>query len=623
MCGIAGILTQEAKDDYGQNLSAMLEALHHRGPDGRGQIHQGQIAIGMTRLAIIDVAGGQQPILNETGDIAIVCNGEIYNHAVLRTELEARGHRFRTHSDVEVILHLYEERGQDCFRRLNGMFAAAIADFRNGTIVLGRDPFGQKPLYIWSNGSTTAFASELKALTVLPGFSRNLNPLALASYLHYRYVPHPLAAFANVEKLSPGSSCLLSPGGGSRTERYFQLRFSRPRQTGEDDENGSKTRQQLRESVDRHLMSERPLGVFLSGGLDSSAIVSSMWDLGHRQIHTFTVGCEGYDDNEFETARVVSQRFETDHTEITLNPKQFTDTLAEVVYWADEPLTDLSTVPLFHLSAKARESVVVVLSGEGADELLGGYGGTEQIELKFRRQEQWRKLALLARLLRPLPWRGRMRTGIDAITGTDADYLARHLWSATHVFPEELRRSHGADTVRDLCVTEPLRRFYAQHPQWDGLHLVLAAQIEWWLPDDLLHKADRMSMANSIELRCPFLDVEFASFCSTLRAEHKVRGGIPEPNRKIALKRAFRDLLPDGIALQRKRGFTIAAYQWLENELAPYAEHQLLRKEALGNSLISEEYRRQILTESRAGSGPAQHRAWNLILLNLWGDRWL
>ncbi len=599
----------------------MLEFLRHRGPDGEGTGVSGSIGIGMRRLAIIDVAGGQQPIYNEDETIAIVCNGEIYNHVQLRQELEQAGHRFRTHSDVETILHLYEETGEKCFSRLNGMFAVAIADFRSQKLVLARDPFGQKPLYVWQEGAFLRFASELKALARLPEFCKTLSTGALASFLQFRYVPWPLTIYEKTRKLAPGSYCIVDASGRTQHQRYFQVDFDPANLEGIRDPHGSLTRQKLVEAVDRHLMSERPLGVFLSGGLDSSAVVACMQVLGHKKIHTYTVGFEGFLENEFENAQKVARHFQTEHREVLLNADDFWNSLDEVVYYADEPLADLTTVPLYHLSKGASRELVVVLSGEGSDELLAGYPGTEHIRRLFERQRTLRPLARLGKKILPLP--EALRDRVRRVAGSAADYLAEKRLNMTNLFDAAYRHANGNSSIRDLDVSGPLGQYYADRQSWDGVHLYLGALIEWWLPDDLLHKADRMTMAHSLELRCPFLDAEFARHCLRLKLDDKVKTQIAEPSRKIALKKGFQRDLPDGIALQKKKGFPIPVYEWLSTQFLDRARAEILRRNALGCSMFQPSALDALFAQAIGGDSRSQQRLWSIILLNKWGDRWL
>jgi asparagine synthase (glutamine-hydrolysing) len=620
MCGIAGMLQLDGAIVSEQILHRMNEAMRHRGPDGAGIFAKDSIGISMTRLAIIDVAGGQQPIFNEDESIAIVCNGEIYNHVPLRQRLERTGHRFRTHSDVEVILHLYEEHGQECFSFLNGMFGAAIADFRKQRIVLGRDPFGQKSLYIWRMDKSFAFASELKALASLPGFPRKISHAALASYLQYRYITAPSTIWEGVQKLPPGSSYSIDASGGTETRRYWQINYAAAARA--ERTSGSKLLENLTGAVERHLMSERPLGVFLSGGLDSSAVLACMHLSGHRDILTYTIGFEGFADNEFATARAVAGKFKTNHHEVSLGPEEFWDTLDSVVYASDEPLADLTTVPLYHLSMHARKDVVVVLSGEGSDELLAGYGGMETLRRNFDRLHRLAPLRPFARYLAKIsPTQAQAR--LKVLAGGDCEYLARHPMVMAPIFDGEFRRRHSLNGFSALDPVRQLVDYYRSRPDWDGIGLYLGAMTEWWLPDDLLHKADRMTMAHSLELRCPFLDTEFAEYCIHLGVDDKVLPTSEEPCRKVALKRAFESILPKGIAYQRKKGFTLPAYEWLQGPLAAAASQIVMREDLIAASIFPRSVRSTLLAQAGAGDSLSQRQVWSLIVLNKWAKRWL
>lgn len=621
MCGIAGYLRFDDEPAARAGLEAMTGAMHHRGPDGAGYHVQGRFGLAMTRLAIIDVAGGQQPIFNEDETLAIVCNGEIYNYTALRTELERRGHAFRTHSDVEVILHLYEDEGDRCFARLNGMFGAAIADFRRQRLVLARDHFSQKPLYIWRKQNVLAFASELKALARLPGFRRDVSPEALAGFLAFRYVPAPLTIFRETEKLPPGSYMTVDARGACEVRRYWQADLSSKTRNSTDPE-GKQTRQYLMDAVERHLMSERPLGVFLSGGLDSSAIVACMHLSGHRDIHTYTVGFEGFEDNEFGTARSVAEKFKTSHQEVTLTADEFWESLDCTTFSADEPLADLTTIPLYHLARYAARDVVVVLSGEGSDELMAGYGGMEEHRRFFDLLRSLRFARPIAGPLARLALPDAVRRRLLALAGSHADYLARNPYNITNVFDEDFRRRHSLNGTNGNALNA-LSGYYRSRQAWHGVNLYLGALIEWWLPDDLLHKADRMTMAHSIELRCPFLDAEFARYCANLGLDDKVLPEGGEAGRKVALKKAFAGVLPEGIAYQRKKGFTVPVYDWLGTGFAERARAELTREDSLAASVFGRDVRDGIMRRAAAGEKRSQHQAWALIVLNKWGQRWL
>ncbi len=621
MCGIAGIIRSNGQPVVEEDLAPMARALEHRGPDGVGIHSEGEIGIANTRLAIIDVAGGKQPIFNEDRTLAIVCNGEIYNHVALRAELERGGHRFRTRSDVEVILHLYEDYGTRCFQRLNGMFAVAIADFRGKRLVLARDRFGQKPLYVWKGQSAVVFASELKALRQMPGLPCRPSDLALASFLTFRYVPAPLSIMDGVEKLLPGSYACVDTSGGWDAGKYWRIEFgaAEPGRTYTPGE----MLQQLKDSVARHLMSERPVGVFLSGGVDSSAIVACMNLLGHQGVHTYTVGFDGFEGNELEAARRIANHFSTRHTEVVLDSEAFWNTLDQVACAADEPLADLTSVALYHLSAQARRDVVVVQSGEGSDELLGGYQGTEDLRRMFDMLRFSRPLRPLARALARWHWPDGIARRLLTLGGSDSDYLVRNPFTMSLVFDGQFWRDCGTDGVLHQATLEPLRSYYAARPDWHGLNLYLGGLIEWWLPDDLLHKADRMTMAHSVELRCPFLDADFAAYCAALPLDLRVGWRRGEAHRKIALKRAVAELLPHGFVYQSKKGFPIPAYSWLAGVLAGRARAEVLRRDALGSSLFQKKTLNELSERAVAGDLKSQRRVWSIIVLNKWGDRWL
>jgi asparagine synthase (glutamine-hydrolysing) len=345
--------------------------------------------------------------------------------------------------------------------------------------------------------------------------------------------------------------------------------------------------------------------------------------LGHRDIHTYTVGFEGFLDNEFATAQDVATHFHTEHNEVLLTADMFWESLDEVVYSTDEPLGDLTTVPLYHLSKAAGRQLVVVLSGEGSDELLGGYPGTEQTLRMFERHQSLRAAAPFAKAAASLPWPGSFGRRLKNIAGSAADYLARTRMNMTDVFTAEYRQTYISSALRDYDAGGALADYYTGRQNWDGIHLVFGARIEWWLPDDLLHKADRMTMAHSLELRCPFLDLEFARYCARLTLSHKVRSVGQEPSRKIVLKKAFEPLLPPGIAMQKKKGFAIPVYTWLVDRYAAHARREMDREEALGSSLLTRDVRRSMLEAAQAGDVASQHRVWSIIVLNKWGDRWL
>ena len=621
MCGIAGICHTDDAQAQATVVNQLLHKITHRGPDDSGVHVDRSIAIGMVRLSIIDVSGGHQPIFNEDGNIAIVCNGEIYNYSALRTELLSRGHRFRTNSDVEVILHLYEEESEQCFKRLNGMFSAAIADFDKKKLVLARDPFGQKPLYLWEAPGRLVFCSELKAIITLPGFNRELCDEALAAFITLRYIPAPLTIFRKVKKLLPGSWLSIESDGRIKQERYWQINLNHCPE--EHPTNGADIRAHFSKAVDRHLMSERPLGVFLSGGVDSACIVSCMKDLGHKEVHTFTVGFKGYTDNEYKNARRTAKHFATEHTEILMSARDFIDSLPQVVYSLDEPMADMTSVPLYHLAEEAHEKVVVVLSGEGSDELLAGYTGAEESLKLFNRIDQLRYFKLLTRILSRLPLPDTIQRKLQTASGSHADYLANDPQTMGDGFDEafwqlEIPRLAGLNPLSFLS------QYFHERQDWHGIDLYYGGLCEAWLPDDLLHKADRMTMAHALEGRSPFLDLEFASYCARLPRSEKVRLPPGEASRKVALKREFATRLPEGLAFAPKKGFSHPTYDWAATHYAPFITEQLTRYDsALGTSLLTRRTIDRIAEKIKHGDPQSQRQVWSLVVLNLWGDCYL
>jgi asparagine synthase (glutamine-hydrolysing) len=627
MCGIVGIWQFDGRSADVELVDAMCDRLRHRGPDDRGAAQHGPCAMAMVRLSIIDVQGGHQPIANEAGDVVLICNGEIYNHLELRAGLEARGHQFRTHSDVEVILHLYEECGPAAFEKLNGMFAVAIHDRRRGELILARDRFGQKPLYIWQRGDRLLFSSEAKAFLTCPDFRVEPSAEAIAAYLALRYVPAPLSMFRDVIKLPPASYFRATAAGRTEQARYWSVSFDAHTTNG-NGRNGSQSENvwtSLRDAVERHMMSERPVGVFLSGGIDSASIVACLHELGHRSIVTYTAGFAGFEDNELDRARMVADRFRTEHHEVLLEPEEYWDTFGEIVYYLDEPNNATPAPAIFKMARQAVQQLTVVLSGEGSDELLAGYRGMDRAQFRFAALGWLRSLSAVAPVGLPLSMSRRGRAALRWARGTDADYLQDRTHSMTSIFSEE--------EIAEVCVSQavrstqppltPLREYYRQRAGWDGLDLIQAGMIQWWLPDNLLALADRLTMAHSLELRCPFLDVEFARCCTHLPASG--RSGYPwhRMSSKVALKQAAISRLGADFVELPKRGFVNPANQWLNSYLSHQACREMEREDSLAATLFSTEYRRDLLAGARRGNVGDQTKTWSLILLNRWADRWM
>ena len=562
MCGINGLFYFDpARRAEPELVNRMREITRHRGPDDHGTYLRGNIGLGFNRLGIIDVSGGHQPMPNEEETVWIVFNGEIYNFASLHRDLVARGHRFRTRSDTETIVHAWEEYGESCVHKLRGMFAFAIWDDRRRVLFIARDRLGIKPLFWYADGERFAFASELKSLLDLPGIPRELDPAAFGEYLRRRYVIAPHTILKNIRKLLPGHTLTVT-GNGVTTRRYWDLPHREPVEIGED-EAIEQWNSLFEESLRLHLVSDVPLGAFLSGGLDSSAVVALMAKLRVPDIKTFSIGYDS-PESELPYARLVAGHFHTDHHELRLAPAAFRDILPRIVWFMDEPVGDTASIPLYYLAQFARRHVTVALSGEGADELFGGYPiyrrmlAYEQVNRMPLARPAGRLLAALAgdtkirkyanMLGRPLEWR------YGGVGG---------LFSAEQVHRLYLGGTNGLNSAAHA---------YTYSAGLPALQRMSYLDLKTWLPDDLLVKADRMTMAHSLELRVPFLDHHLVEFAARLPGKLKLRGGVT----KYLLKKWAVPLLPREIVHRTKRGFPVPAKTWFRNDLAGFARETLL-----------------------------------------------
>jgi asparagine synthase (glutamine-hydrolysing) len=624
MCGICGIVARRASIDQ-EALRRMTSALRHRGPDDEGffiapaEAGTG-VGLGFRRLSIIDLLTGNQPISNEDGSVQVVFNGEIYNYRELRSGLEAGGHEFTTDSDTEVIVHLYEELGSHCVKRLNGMFAIALWDGRRSELVLARDRFGKKPLYYTELGGGLLFASELKSLIEHPRCPTDLDFDALSRYLALEYVPTPYSIFAGVRKL-PGGHVLRWRDGRTVLERFWDLELRPEEAARPDEEYGEEFRDLLRAAVRRRLVSDVPLGAFLSGGIDSSSVVAMMVDaLPAGAVKTFSIGFDESSFDESTHARRVASHFGTDHREKTFTASVMLDTLPTVVDWLDEPFGDASILPTYLLSRFTREHVTVALGGDGSDELLAGYPTFPADRLaRFYRVPR----LLHANVIVPLA---------DRLPVSTANFsfdfkLKRFLRAAAS--REDIRHpvwlgSFAPSEQEALLNAAPGDPFAEQRSILaaggdDRLGKLIYLYAKTYLQDDILVKVDRASMACSLEVRAPFLDVELVEFLCRVPSRLKLR----RLDTKHLLKRAMGDVLPPGIANRAKKGFGIPVAAWLKGEL----------REALRDELSPERIRRQGLFEptevtrlvSEHLSGRRDHRKalWTLFVFQLWHRRWL
>ena len=618
MCGICGLVSLDgATAPDPAALAAMNETLVHRGPDSDGSVIDGPAGLAMRRLSIIDLAGGDQPIANEDGRIQVIQNGEIYNYRELRNELRGRGHTFSTHSDTEVLVHLYEERGPAFVEALRGMFALAIWDARHGRLVLARDRFGIKPLYYRVAGGAISFASELKALLHQPGFSREIDPGALESFLAFNSIPSPLTIFAEARKL-PAGHLLVAEQGEVELRRY-----ARPTpvsadevRTESEDVLAGELRERLRDSVRAHLVSDVPVGVLLSGGIDSSALTAiAAAESGYR-VSTFSIGFEESSFDELDQARVVAKRYGTDHHELILRPAAV-DLLPRLVEAFDEPFGDSSALPTYLVSRLAADTVKVVLSGEGGDELFGGYYTYVADRLAPR-------VGRAAPFLRPL---------VELLPSSSArvsfDYKAKRFVRGAHLPPVERHHAwkeiFSPDAQEELLasprVCDPLDLYRARYAETEGAQELARLQdldLGIYLVDDLLVKTDRASMAHSLEARVPFLDPVVAELALALETRQKVRGF----SKKRLLRKAVEPMLPREIIRGRKRGFSIPVAAWLRGDLEQFARDVLSPETVERQGYLSPEAVTGVLDAHVSGKDDLSRQIWGLLSFTLWFDRY-
>ncbi len=619
MCGIAGYVGTAPPE----LLLAMLRRLKHRGPDGTGCHETPGAGLGATRLAIIDLAGGQQPMASEDGAVSIVFNGEVYNHRELRPRLEAEGHRFRTRSDTEAVLHAYAQLGDACVAELRGMFAFAIWDGRRRRLLLARDRLGKKPLYYWQRNGLFLFASELKALLCHAAVGRELDWDSFHHYLAFGYTPASRSIFAEIAKLPPGHTAVLEDGA-LRLRRYWALpppgAAPPPTSPGEA---AARVREAVRDAVRLRLESDVPLGVFLSGGIDSSIVVACMREITGQRIRTFAVGfgrgAPSYDELPF--ARRVAQRFETDHMEEILEPR-VEDLLPAIAQHLDEPFADSSAVPTFVVAQAAARHLKVALTGIGGDETFGGYPrylGVRLSEIYARVPRPLRRPAgaLLRRVARPSETSRNWQDWADRfVTGADRPLPARYIgWM--RVFSEPQLAALVTPALGGRWRTEiesAHRAAYAGRRPHDPVDGAMRIDLETYLPDDLLMMADRMGMAHSLELRAPFCDHRLVELSLGLPSALK----LPGLRLKGLLKTAFAGVLPAEVLARRKQGFMIPLARWLRTELRPVMEDLLAPEQVRRRGLFAPDAVERLKHEHLTGRGAHGDRLWALMMAELW-----
>jgi asparagine synthase (glutamine-hydrolysing) len=617
MCGIAGKLNfDSARPIDRERLTAMTSLLAHRGPDADGFFVGAGVGLGHRRLGIIDLSTGDQPLTNEDATIWVVFNGEIYNFADIRSELEARGHHFRTHTDTEVIVHGYEQWGDRVVDRFRGMFAFALWDDRRRRLLLVRDRLGVKPLYYCTTASGVTFGSELKAVMADPDVPHDWSPEALDAYLALQYVPGPRTMYEAVSKLAPGH-LLVAEQGRVTVKKYWDLTFTGDGQVSRENEYLDRLEELVDESVRLRLVSDVPLGAFLSGGIDSSAVVASMARTCAGRVVTTTVGFDEQAFNEIAYARTVADYLGVDQHETIVRP-DIVDLLPKIAWHFDEPFADSSAVPTYYVSRAARERVTVALSGDGGDELWAGYARhrVEQAELTARRWLGPIGSRVAGRLAGLLPLRMKGARSLRHLALLPADACARK--HAYGLFDSDLRGTlYSGDFAHQVRDSDPFTSFrlaYASCPSSDPLDAALYLDVKTYLVDDIMTKVDRMSMAVSLEAREPLLDHKLLEFAASVPTGLKLKNG----RSKYLLRRLLERRVPREIVDRPKHGFEAPTGAWLRGPLAPMVDALLLDGRLSDRGVFNDRTVETLWHEHRDGRADHRHRLWSLVMLELW-----
>ena len=638
MCGIAGIVNYYEKREVPKRLvESMVAVLEHRGPDDVGIYAKGNVGLGIRRLSVIDVEKGHQPIGNEDNSIWVVYNGEIYNYQQLRQELEKKRHRFKTRSDTEVIVHLYEEMGRACVTRLNGMFAFALWDSKRQTLLLGRDRAGIKPLFYYIGRDKLLFGSELKALLQEPSVPRDLNFQAVHAYLSLLYVPAPLTIFKGIKKLPPAHTLEYANGEVS-VQRYWSVPYQgtdiaetelHPHKFNSKaiKHYAAEIRERLTKAVCQQLVSDVPLGVFLSGGLDSSALVGLIAKATNTQLKTFSIGFRNagyYDERQY--ARKIVNLFNTKHHEDEVEPNAL-EVLPLLIKYFDEPFGDSSAIPTYYLSRLARQHVTVCLSGTGGDEIFAGYR-RYFLEDLFRRYQRYPKAFrwLIERFAKDLPVS--RTSAIKEYFLLFKRFLAcqatspmlRHIYMMTCFQEDAKAQLYAEGFPKDLGdATGNIAQYYRKTEHFDDLTRTLWADFHTYLPDDLLVKEDRMTMAVSLEGRVPFLDHELVEFVAQIPSQFKAH----RLTTKYIFKEAMRPILPAEIIDRRKHGFGVPIGEWFRNELRTYATEVFRDSRTTQRGFFHTPYILSLLEEHQKGTQDYGSHLWALLIFELWCREYL
>jgi asparagine synthase (glutamine-hydrolysing) len=620
MCGICGKLNFEPSADIDAGmLSSMLDSMSHRGPDDEGLHIASNLGLGHRRLSIIDLNTGHQPLSNEDGTVWIVFNGEIYNYRELRSFLLGKGHVFKTQTDTEVIIHLYEELGPKCLERLRGMFAFAIWDAKSHTLFVARDRLGIKPLYYYLDHRFLSFASEIKALLTDPDVKREIAPGIIDRFLTFFYLPGEETLFQGVRKLLPGHY-LIVKNGHAEIKEYWDLEFCKNEGLSQR-EAERQLLELLGETVDIHMIADVPVGVLLSGGVDSTAMLSFAVERTDKKISSYTVGFSGTEvADERPYARVAAERFGTEHHDITITANDFAACMPRYIWHMEEPVCEPPAIALYYVSKLARNHVKVLLSGEGGDEAFAGYSN-------------YRNLLWLERAKRALAWSNgaagqclaaansviqspRIANYVPLMKATFPDYYYSRTSNPYRSNGHGLGNLYSADfarTIDHLHTMQPMRRLQSQARGLDTLSAMLYVDTKSWLPDDLLIKADKMTMANSIELRVPLLDHKVIEFAASLPNNFKVRGLTT----KYLAKKALRRRVPKQILNRRKAGFPVPYESWLRKEMRNWVNDVLCDRRTTNRGYFAPQAVRDLLARNEASTGYSKE-IFSLLTIELW-----
>ena len=630
MCGITGWANLDSHapppDGAHELLHSMCERIIHRGPDSEGLFVTNGVALGMRRLAIIDLVTGEQPAFNEDKSVAVILNGEIYNYRELRRDLEKRGHAFRSASDTEVLPHLYEEYGDEMLRELNGMFAFALWDNRRRRLLMGRDRFGEKPLYWGVFDNTLLFASEPKVLLAHPSVRPALNLQALRQYLSFDYVPAPLSIYDGISKL-PAAHKLVLQGGRVEVERYWCLSYKTAQPVPSENEAAAHLRELMADAVRMRLVSDVPLGVLLSGGVDSSSVAAFAVRASTEPVKTFSISFAEASFDESAYARGVAKFLGTDHHEERLSANLAANLVSEIGAWMDEPFSDPSLVPTYLLSRFTRKHVTVALGGDGGDELFAGY----PMYAGLRWGEFYKRLPVPLRqrvvepIVRLLPVKTKNLSfdykALRFVTGANYDTVARHhVWFGSFT-PEEQTELLTPDALAasDDDIYAQARQFAEECDNDDQVTRMQSVDTRLYLAEDILTKVDRASMAVSLEVRAPFLDPRVAEFAASLPANYKLRGH----KTKYILKKAVHELLPSFVTRRGKKGFGVPVAEWLKEKLRPLARDLLSPERVRRAGVFNPTYIARLQDEHERGVANHRKLLWTLLMFELWHESFI